>query len=80
MDGFHWFTGGLLIEQRLRDLADERERWLLEREARADGHAGLRVALAATLVRWGLRLDPTAGERAAAPAGALREAAARRAT
>ncbi len=55
----------LLTEQRMRERRDEVARQHL---AAIVGEAGrergsLRRGLASTLVRWGLRLDPTASER-----------------
>ena len=55
----------LLAEQRLRDLQDEFDRLHLAALAPTPPGAGVRGALASALVRWGLRLDPGAGERLA---------------
>lgn len=49
----------LLTEQRLRDLARE----LPPAELMERNGSGMRAAIAAALVRWGLRLDPAAGEQ-----------------
>ena len=53
----------LLTEQKLRDLRAEFERHHLAAAAPTSPGPGLRSALASILVRWGLRLDPAAGER-----------------
>ncbi len=55
----------LLTEQRMRERRDEVERLHLAAIAggAGRGRGSLRQGLASTLVRWGLRLDPTASER-----------------
>ena len=53
----------LLTEQKLRDLQAEFDQLHLAAAAPAPSGSNLRGALASTLVRWGLRLDPAAGER-----------------
>ena len=53
----------LLTEQKLRELHAEFERLHQAADAPMLQGAGLRGAVASTLVRWGLRLDPAAGER-----------------
>ena len=53
----------LLSEQRREELRAELARPRIEQETAAGRRLfSLRRALASTLVRWGLRLDPTAGE------------------
>ena len=53
----------LLTEQKLRDLRAEFDQLHLAAAAPAPSGSNLRGALASSLVRWGLRLDPAAGER-----------------
>ena len=62
---WHYTILGLLTEQRMQEQRTEFERLHMADGAAANGRVrfSLRRALAATLVRWGLRLDPTAGER-----------------
>ena len=65
MDLWHYTILELLSEQRLRERRTESERLHLVTIAGEAGRGrfSLRRALASTLVRWGLHLDPTAGER-----------------
>ncbi len=63
MDLWHYTILELLSEQRLREQRAAFGRLHLADEAAVRRRFSLRRALASTLVRWGLRLDPTAGER-----------------
>ena len=60
MDQFTWLIAEILVQQRERELAAHP--YAPSAPARRDG---LRRALATTMVRLGLRLDPAAGERLA---------------
>jgi hypothetical protein len=63
MDQYSWLVAEIMVRQRARELASQ-PRALPEPPG--PGRAGLRRTLASAMVRLGLRLDPTAGERLAA--------------
>ncbi len=63
MDWMNWTLLELLAEQRMNDLVDASEPYPLLDEDEGRQGRGVRAALAGTLVRAGLRLDPSAGER-----------------
>ena len=63
MDLWHYTILELLSEQRMRERRDEVERLRLLDRVQGRQRFNLRRALASTLVRWGLHLDPTAAER-----------------
>ena len=62
MDNFNWLIVELMAEQKRRDqrFASHHPQYRSEEARQAPG--GVRRALAATLVRLGLRLDPAVGE------------------
>ncbi len=63
MDHWHYRLLDLVTEQRLQERRAEFERLQLAAVAGGGQRFSMRRALASTLVRWGLHLDPTAGER-----------------
>jgi hypothetical protein len=62
MDMMTWSLLDVIIEQRRREVADERRRCLLADEFGDEQPGAARAALGRTLVRLGLQLDPSAGE------------------
>ena len=67
MDLVNWTIIGILTEQRLREQRGEFQRLHPAASESPARRPGLRSALASTFVRWGLRLDPAAGERLRTP-------------
>jgi hypothetical protein len=67
MDPLNWTIIAILTEQRLREQRGEFQRLHLKASESPARRPSLRSALASTFVRWGLRLDPAAGERLRAP-------------
>ncbi len=63
MDNFNWFVLELLLEQRMCELRQAAQRLTPALHASREERGGIKRALAASLVRLGLRLDPAAGER-----------------
>ena len=67
MDPLNWTIVALLTEERLRGHRAEFQRPHPEVSASPARRPSIRSALASTFVRWGLRLDPGAGERLRTP-------------
>ena len=67
MDLVNWTIIAILTEQRLREQRGEFQRLHPKAGESPARRSSLRSALASTFVRWGLRLDPDAGERLRAP-------------
>ena len=62
MDPFSWFVIEMMVEARMDELRYGRPASLRPSGAPREAPGGVKRALAATLVRLGLRLDPAAGE------------------
>ena len=77
MDLVNWTIIAILTGQRLREQRGEFQRLHLKASASPAGRSGVRSALASAFVRWGLRLDPAAGERLRTPRAAGAEQKAR---
>ncbi len=67
MDPMNWTILAILTEERLREHRAEFQRLNPKAGSPAEPRPSLRSVLASTFVRWGLRLDPAAGERLRAP-------------
>ena len=76
MDPLNWTVITILTDDRLRGQRAEFQQLHPKVGEPDEPRPGIRSALAATFVRWGLRLDPAAGERLRTPlaAGAAQKA------
>ena len=67
MDPLNWTIVTILTDERLRGQRAEFQRLHPKAGEPDEPRSGIRSALASTFVRWGLRLDPAAGERLRTP-------------
>lgn len=67
MDPLNWTIVSILTDERLRGHRAEFQRLHPEAGEPDEPRPSIRSALASTFVRWGLRLDPDAGERLRTP-------------
>ena len=67
MDPLNWTIVSILTDDRVRAHRAEFQQLHPQAGEPDEPPPGIRSALASTFVRWGLRLDPAAGERLRTP-------------